>query len=128
MAKKITLAQEDFDLLSYFVKNAKNFSQYSLQKLSLELEEAIVVSKDKLPENVVRLNSQVNLKIEEENKEINLRLVMPSEADFKANKVSVFTPLGSAIIGYQEGDLIDWEVPGGNKTFRILKVSQTEML
>lgn len=46
-------------------------------------------------------------------------MVFPSEADIKANKISILAPIGTAILGYKAGDLIEWPVPAGVKTLRI---------
>ena len=36
--------------------------------------------------------------------------------------VSILAPIGTAIIGYREGDIIEWDVPGGLKRFRITEI------
>lgn len=40
-------------------------------------------------------------------------LVFPTEADFAEGKISVLAPIGTAILGYRQGDTIEWPVPSG---------------
>jgi regulator of nucleoside diphosphate kinase len=41
------------------------------------------------------------------------------------NRVSVFAPIGIALLGYQEGSQIQWEMPDGLLQFRVLKVKRS---
>jgi regulator of nucleoside diphosphate kinase len=45
--------------------------------------------------------------------------VFPSDADIEANKISILAPIGTAILGYRAGDLVEWPVPAGMKRLRI---------
>ncbi len=120
----IILSKEDYEILSRFVKsNSGGISNNGLRKLATELQSAQIVEQEKLPDHTVRMRSKVKIMIEGDNKEMKLQLVLPSEADIKQNKISVFAPLGSALIGYRQGDTIAWEVPGGTKVFKILEVN-----
>lgn len=125
MTKEIILSKEDFALLSHYVKYNSSANKYTIKKLAGELQAARVVEQDKLPSDVVRLNSEVKLRLEGETREIKVKLVMPDRADIKQNKISVFAPMGSALIGYQEGDTISWEVPVGPKKIEVLEVINT---
>ena len=51
-----------------------------------------------------------------------LILVTPDKADIKNRKVSVMAPVGAALIGFQQGNEVSWEVPSGKKKFTILEV------
>jgi regulator of nucleoside diphosphate kinase len=48
-------------------------------------------------------------------------LVFPNEADIDEGKISVLAPVGTAMIGYRVGDVIEWEVPS---RLRRLKVEE----
>jgi regulator of nucleoside diphosphate kinase len=84
----------------------------SLDKLYGELEQAEIRAADDLPNDVVRVNSIVTIQSPSGRRE-GLQLVMPLEADLKANRLSVFTVMGSALIGYREGADIHWRLPKG---------------
>ena len=50
------------------------------------------------------------------------QIVGDDESDIKQNKISINSPLAKALIGKEEGDVIEFESPGGIKSFEILKV------
>jgi regulator of nucleoside diphosphate kinase len=51
-------------------------------------------------------------------------LVSPAEADVKERRISVLAPLGTALLGYREGDEVEWLMPGGLRRLRIERVVQ----
>jgi regulator of nucleoside diphosphate kinase len=51
-----------------------------------------------------------------------ISLVYPHEADVSENKLSVLSPIGTAILGYREGDAVAWPVPSGCVKVEIKKV------
>jgi len=50
--------------------------------------------------------------------------VQPSEKDMKANKISILTPMGSALFGYATDDVVTWQFPTGIKNLKIVEVAQ----
>lgn len=123
MSKEIILSKGDFVLLSSFIKNhTRAFSDYNLKKLANELQNAKVVENENIPADVVRLNSEVKIMENGQEKDVTLKLVMPADADINRNRISVFAPLSSALIGYRKGDTIEWEVPMGTRKYEILDV------
>jgi regulator of nucleoside diphosphate kinase len=85
-------------------------------ELEHELERAIVVPPQRVAPDVVTMNSRVTLQLDDEETEVSL--VYPEEADERAGKVSVLSEVGAAILGYQEGDSIDWMI--SDRTRRIV--------
>ena len=121
----LIIAYEDYETLNAYVKGlrmARNFDHKSAELLQGELKKAKLVKKHDLPNDVVRLNSRVRVKMGEKDKMIELMLVLPDKADLKDKKISVFAPIGTALLGFREGEKIKWDVPAGNKTFTIMKV------
>ena len=98
------------------------FDRQNIEDLETELKKAKLVSKDAFPDNVVRLNSKVKIKEENRDNVIELMLVTPDKADIKQKKISVMAPIGTALIGFQQGEKVAWQVPSGNKTFTIMEV------
>ena len=90
------------------------------KNLENEINRATVVESQHIPKDVITMNSRVQLQLNDKNME--LSLVYPEDADTSASKVSVFSPIGTAILGYKEGDVIEWEVPSGISTIRIEKI------
>jgi len=85
-------------------------------ELEHEIERAIVVEPQDVARDVVTMNSKVLLHLDDEAMEV--ALVYPRDADERAGKLSVLSDVGAAILGYQEGDAIDWTV--SDRTRRIL--------
>jgi transcription elongation factor GreA len=56
------------------------------------------------------------------NKEMTYKLVAQSEADLKAGKISVDSPIGKGLLGKEAGDIAEIDVPNGMITFEILEV------
>jgi len=85
-----------------------------------ELSRAIVVPADQVPLNVVRMNSRVVYMDESNGVSREVELVFPEEADLAHGKISILSPVGSALLGLKEGQTIDWSFP--NDPSRRLKV------
>ena len=60
---------------------------------------------------------------DEAGKEFRYQIVGSDEADPKANKISVLAPLARTIIGKSVGDTVTAQLPGGKKTFEIVKAN-----
>ena len=59
----------------------------------------------------------------DEEKSFTYQIVGEDEADIKANKISISSPLARALIGKEGGDVVELETPGGQKTYEITNVS-----
>lgn len=89
------------------------------EKLINELNSGIVMDPDKIPGDVVTMNSVVKISFVDVGKQQEFKIVYPNEANFKEKKVSIFSPIATALIGFRVGDLIEWMVPGGLTKIRI---------
>jgi regulator of nucleoside diphosphate kinase len=49
-------------------------------------------------------------------------LVFSGEADSAKGKISILAPVGTAVLGYRVGDIIDWQVPVGSKRFKVEQI------
>lgn len=122
MAKlpQIYLTQEDMDRLLALVDA---YPGQRFEKLEAELLRANVVPRDKIPPDVVTMNSRVVFENQSSGERREVTLVYPGSADIDAGKVSVLVPVGTALLGMRVGQSIDWEGPGGAKqTYRIAAV------
>lgn len=126
---KLILCKRDHDLLRTILKswNLNNeLSKVNYYALSYELQKAEIVEVESVPNDVVRLNSFVNIETPFGILE-NYELVVPAERSPTDKKLSLSSPLGSAIIGYAIGDEIKWHFPVGERTIKILDVKNTEL-
>ncbi|CAE7218660.1 rnk [Symbiodinium sp. CCMP2456] len=86
-----------------------------LDELAWRLEEAVAVPPQKLPANVVSMNSVVRLVDDSASRELVCTVVYPAEMDLVDKGVSVLGPIGAALVGNEVGDLVEWwdgENPG----------------
>ncbi len=81
--------------------------------LAEELERAIVVPTDRIPKDVVTMNSRLIYSDESIGTSCEVELVYPGEADPMNGRVSVLAPVGCALLGLRAGQSIDWNLPGG---------------
>ena len=89
-------------------------------ELEHEIERAIVVDPRRMPRDVVTMNSRARLRLDDEPMEV--ALVYPDEADDGAGRLSVCSGIGTAILGYREGDAFDWRVTHRTRHVRIEQV------
>ena len=97
-----------------------------LYQLQEELENAIVMSADSIPPQVVTIGRQVHIRDLEAGYHSQFRVVFPREADIRENRISVLSPMGASLIGAQAGDVVEVRAPRGPKWLRILNVLQPE--
>lgn len=89
-------------------------------ELEHEIERAIVVGPQQVARDVVTMNSRAVLQLDDE--EMEVALVYPQDADGSVGKLSVCSDMGTAILGYKEGDAFDWRMPNRTCRIRIEKV------
>lgn len=89
-------------------------------ELEHEIERAIVVDPRQVARDVVTMNSRVLLQLDDEDVEV--ALVYPQDADGSAGKLSVCADIGAAILGYKQGDAIDWRLADRTCHIRIAQV------
>lgn len=127
---KIILEKKEYLSLKKLINMSGYFTnevaKNSILKLREEMAQAEVRDESDMPVDVIRLNTTVSIASEDGwNK--TFTLVLPEKSDAKNNKISVLTPMGTAIIGYAAKDEINWDLPGGNKTLKVVKVKQANL-
>lgn len=92
----------------------------AVYELEHEIERAAVVDARQLPREVVTMNSRALLQLDGAERAVSL--VYPQDADGCAAKLSVCSGLGTAILGYSEGDAFDWRIRDRTCQVRIAKL------
>lgn len=122
---RLVLLVDDYKLLISYLNGGHSktaFDRRNAEDLRIELKKAKLVNKDDFPDDIVRLNSKVRIKAEDNEKVMELMLVTPDKADIKQRRISVMAPIGTALIGFRQGEKVKWQVPAGKKTFTIMEV------
>jgi len=92
-------------------------------RLYKELVKAEMISQERIPANVITMNSRVFLRDVSGEREAELTITYPQDADNKERKVSVFSSIGISLLGKKVGDVVSWKTPKGNGWFEIVKVT-----
>ncbi|MER9346608.1 nucleoside diphosphate kinase regulator [Mesorhizobium sp. M0227] len=89
------------------------------EELLSEMDRAIVTAAASMPANVVRMGSTVTIRNDGGER---ITLVYPGDADISENRISVLTPLGTALIGATIGQTVRWSSRGGRKLSATIEV------
>ena len=123
MTQNIILTTGIYDLIKDHIRR-KKVTPREEEILKLELKNAQQVTRVNLPEDVVSVGSRVTIKdLDTEEEEVYL-FVAPDKAKQKNNTRSILTEMGLALVGYKEGDLINWPFKVADRQMEILKVQR----
>lgn len=98
-------------------------SRRALAGLRAELARATVLPAADFPADIVRIGSRVDVLDLTDGETARYVLCFPEHAEIAAGKLSVFAPLGTALLGFPAGHEFTWEMPGGQRRLRILAVA-----
>lgn len=122
---KITLSRLDHIRILKNIDNAKlsgTINAAEAEKLLKELGNATIVEPQDIPSDVVTMNSEVKICFANTKKPVTFKIVYPEQANIRENKISIFSPIATALIGYRVGDEIEWIVPAGLTRIRIEEI------
>ena len=112
--RSITAESSDFVPLVVSVTDCIRLRQYPLSdELADELDRAIVVQAEQIPDDVVTMHARCVYIDERTGTQREIELVYPDEADPARGRISVLTPVGSALLGLRVGQEIPWDFPDG---------------
>ena len=118
----LTGESSDFGAPVVSAADCARLRQYPLSdELADELDRAIVVQKEQVPDDVVTMHARCTYIDERLGTQREIELVYPEEANPAQGKISVLTPVGSALLGLRVGQEIAWDFPDGS--VRRLKVA-----
>ncbi len=120
---KLYLSIDDHRVLSHLT-GALAGKTGTVDRLRAELARAIVLDPSAVPATAVGLNSHVRLEDLDTHECEEYRIVLPHTADATQQRISVLAPVGTALLGYGEGDEIEWPTPGGLRRLRVLQVTR----
>lgn len=119
------ITKNDLSRIQKSIDNAKSrnsIGKNEAENLINELHSAMIVEPHEVPGDVVTMNSIVKISFLDSDKSMVFRIVYHDEANIKENKISIFSPVATALIGYKAGDTIEWIVPSGLTRIRIEEI------
>jgi transcription elongation factor GreA len=128
VAQKIADARGHGDLTENAEYDAAREEQQHLERrigrLEQTLSRAKIIDAKDLPNDKIYILSRVKLKDLKSNEEVEYLLVSPEESNFEANKISVTSPIGKALLGKTKGETVEIKVPVGMLKYKILDVNR----
>lgn len=111
LSPQLTLARSDHQQLARLALAGSGHSADAADDLLYELDRAQVVDDPALPDDVVRMGSSVRYRTGRDERTVTL--VWPAEADIAERRVSVLTPVGTALLGLRAGQSITFRTRDG---------------
>jgi regulator of nucleoside diphosphate kinase len=124
MRDRILITEADFDKLTHLVlsRRSSGVDAEHLSGLEHELERAEVLADGEgFPPDVVTMNSEVRV-MDLDSGDIKVYKLVFATAAGSDNALSVLAPIGTALLGYRCGSIIEWRVPKGVRRLKILGV------
>lgn len=128
IAEEISEARAKGDLSENAEYDAAKEAQGLLEKRIAELEHTLatasVIDEKNIDASKAYLLSTLTIKNHNTGKEMIYTLVGREEADFKAGKISVESPIGAALLGKEVGDVVEVDVPAGKLKLELLNIER----
>ncbi|HET6223655.1 MAG TPA: transcription elongation factor GreA [Dongiaceae bacterium] len=125
--RAIAEAREHGDLSENAEYHAARERQSFIEGRVAELEDKIaraeVIDVSKLSGKQVMFGATITLVDEDTDEKASYQIVGPDEADVKAKRLSVTSPLARALIGKKVGDSVEVTTPSGSKSYEIVRVA-----
>jgi regulator of nucleoside diphosphate kinase len=119
----ITISARDAEKLRHLADAAAEKYPATAEFLARELDRAKICPADRSMRDIVAMDSEVTFRDDVGGHARTVTLVYPDAADVDANKISVLTPIGSALIGLSAGQTIEFQTPsGGWRSLTVTKV------
>lgn len=122
MKNEIFISKVDYSRLNSMILNlldSKKSNILELNRLNMEIKRAKMIEPKKISPDCVTMNSVVEITFPENGMTKTVRLVYPNNANLKDGSISVLSPLGCALLGYQKGQTVSFRAPGGSQTVTI---------
>jgi len=105
-------------------KEAQGILEMKIAKLEQIIANARLIDETHMDNSKVFILSRVKIKNVGNGMEMEYTLVAENEADLKAKKISVDSPIGKGLLGKQKGDVADVSTPAGVMKFEILDITR----
>jgi transcription elongation factor GreA len=105
-------------------KEAQGMLEAKISQLENIVANARIIDESQLDDSKVLILSKVTIKNVKNGTKLNYTLVAENEADLKAGKISVDSPIGKGLLGKEVGDIADIEVPNGVMQFEIIEIGR----
>ena len=127
IAKQIAEARDKGDLSENAEYDAAKDAQGHLEAKIAQLEEIVsnarLIDQSQLDNSKVSILSKVKIKNRKNGAVFTYTLVSEEEADLKAGKISLQSPIGKGLLGKKEGETAKIQTPGGEMEFEVMEIT-----
>jgi len=127
IARQIAEARDKGDLSENAeydaAKEAQGMLEMKINQLKLTISEAKIIDPSKIKTDTVQVLTKVELKNVKNKAKMTYAIVPESEANLKAGKISVNTPIAQGLLGHKVGDVVKIKIPAGMLELEILGIS-----
>ena len=121
--KPIYITSLDMQRLKHLLDSPDLMQQKPyLQELEREINRAVIVQSTEVSADTVTMNSTARLVDLKTDEEMIFTLVYPDHANIAEGRISVLAPIGTAILGCSEGEMVEWEVPDGMRSLKVDRI------
>lgn len=128
IAEKIKVARSYGDLSENSeyddAKNEQAIMEARIVTIEATLKNAQIINENEISNEYVHLASKVTLELIASGKTVEYKIVGSNDTDPKNGKISDESPIGKAILGHKEGDVVEVETPSGIMGVKILTISK----
>ena len=103
-------------------KERQSFIEGRVAEIEDKIARSQIIDVSKLSGKQVKFGATVQLLDEDSGDKSKYKIVGEDEADVKGGKISISSPIARALIGKEEGDVVEVMAPGGAKSYEIVKV------
>ena len=104
-------------------KEAQGLLEMKISLLKEKIAKARLIDESKISTDSVQILNKVKIRNTKTRQEMTYLLVSESEADLKAGKLAINTPIGKGLLGKKKGDTVEITVPSGVMSFEIIDIS-----
>ena len=123
-SSRILISDTDHDRLTGLARALLDRAPETAEELLSEMDRAVITDAAAMPAGVVRMGSIVTVRADGGETQ-RIMLVYPGEADIAENRISVLTPMGTALIGATIGQAVCWSSRGGRELSVIVEAVDT---
>lgn len=105
-------------------KEAQGLNEKRIAELEDKLACARIIENEDMSADEVLIGARVEIEDLDTGDPIRYTLVSEAEADYEESKISIASPVGSALLNHKEGDIVEINVPAGVLRYKILKISR----
>ncbi len=105
-------------------KDAQAHNVAQMAELETKLAKVRIIEDENIPSDKVFIGAIVTLKDHDADEKLTYMMVSPEEANYEENKLSIYAPIGKALMGHKAGEKIEIKVPAGTLKYEILKIER----